>query len=207
MGPRLAYQDSDVLQRFVKHIKAAGAVVTQSGWPEPIQNLMLIPASQIDGCAVCVGMHTKDAEHAGEPALRLNLVEAWRDAEVFNEEERTALELAEQGTRIDKAAGGVTDDAFVGRVAELREPRALEGRREPALQGGDVRELPNAAMTTCYPGRERARSQIRAKESPGHSIGWRPFACVGRIGMVDCCYPDEPCEFDSAQRLRRSRRT
>ena len=105
MGPRLAYQDSDVLQRFVKHINAAGAVVTQSGWPEPIQNLMLIPASQIDGCAVCVGMHTKDAEHAGEPALRLNLVEAWRDAEVFNEEERTALELAEQGTRIDKAAG------------------------------------------------------------------------------------------------------
>ena len=49
-------------------------------------------------------MHTKDAEHAGETSVRLNLVAAWRDAKVFTEAERAALELTEQGTRIADAA-------------------------------------------------------------------------------------------------------
>ena len=61
---------------------------------------MLIRASQINGCAVCLDMHTKDAAHAGETSVRLNLVAAWRDAKVFTDAERAALELAEQGTRI-----------------------------------------------------------------------------------------------------------
>jgi alkylhydroperoxidase family enzyme len=57
-------------------------------------------------------MHTKDALHAGESQVRLNLVAAWREATVFTEAERAALELTEQGTRIADAAGGVTDDAW-----------------------------------------------------------------------------------------------
>jgi alkylhydroperoxidase family enzyme len=57
-------------------------------------------------------MHTKDAAHAGESQQRLNMVAAWREATVFNEAERAALELAEEGTRIADAAGGVTDDAW-----------------------------------------------------------------------------------------------
>ena len=57
-------------------------------------------------------MHTKDALHAGESQQRLNLVAAWRDATDFTEAERAALELAEQGTRIADAAGGVTDEAW-----------------------------------------------------------------------------------------------
>ena len=57
-------------------------------------------------------MHTKEAAHAGETATRLHLVAAWRDATVFTEGERAALELAEQGTRIADAAGGVTDEAW-----------------------------------------------------------------------------------------------
>jgi alkylhydroperoxidase family enzyme len=57
-------------------------------------------------------MHTKDAEHAGESALRLNLVAAWRDAKVFTDAERAALEVAEQGTRIADGGGGVTDEAW-----------------------------------------------------------------------------------------------
>ena len=73
---------------------------------------MLIRASQINGCSVCTDMHTKDAEHAGETSVRLNLVAAWRDAKVFTDAERAALELTEQGTRIADAAGGVTDEAW-----------------------------------------------------------------------------------------------
>jgi alkylhydroperoxidase family enzyme len=57
-------------------------------------------------------MHTKDAEHAGETRVRLNLIAVWREATVFTEPERAALELTEQGTRIADAAGGVTDDAW-----------------------------------------------------------------------------------------------
>src|SRR5439155_25435140 len=65
-----------------------------------------------NGCGMCTDMHTKEAAHAGETQLRLNLVAAWRDATVFTESERAALELAEQGTRIADAAGGVSDDAW-----------------------------------------------------------------------------------------------
>jgi alkylhydroperoxidase family enzyme len=57
-------------------------------------------------------MHTKDAAHAGESQQRLNLIAAWREATVFTEAERAALELTEQGTRIADAAGGVTDEAW-----------------------------------------------------------------------------------------------
>jgi alkylhydroperoxidase family enzyme len=57
-------------------------------------------------------MHTKDAEHAGETSVRLNLVAAWRDAKVFTGAERAALEVTEQGTRIADGAGGVTDEAW-----------------------------------------------------------------------------------------------
>jgi alkylhydroperoxidase family enzyme len=58
-------------------------------------------------------MHTKDAEHAGETSVRLNMVAAWRDAKVFTDAERAALELAEQGTRLADGAGGVTDEAWM----------------------------------------------------------------------------------------------
>jgi AhpD family alkylhydroperoxidase len=71
-----------------------------------------IRASQINGCAYCTDMHAKDAAHARETPLRLNLVATWREAAVFTEAERAALELAEQGTRIADAAGGVSDEAW-----------------------------------------------------------------------------------------------
>jgi AhpD family alkylhydroperoxidase len=68
--------------------------------------------SQINGCSGCTDMHTKDAAHAGETPVRLNLVAVWRDATVFTDAERAALELTEQGTRLADAAGGVTDEAW-----------------------------------------------------------------------------------------------
>ena len=72
---------------------------------------MKIRASQITGCAACTDAHTKDAEHAGESSVRLNLVAVWREATVFTDAERAALELTEQGTRIG-AASGVTGQAW-----------------------------------------------------------------------------------------------
>ncbi len=111
MNARLDYNSSQILQKFAKHLVAASAV-TQQALPPATANLILIRASQINGCSVCLDMHTKDAEHAGETSLRLNLVAAWRDTKVFTDAERAALELAEQGTRIADSAGGVTDEAW-----------------------------------------------------------------------------------------------
>jgi AhpD family alkylhydroperoxidase len=112
MEARLHYAGTTTAQKFFKHLISTGRVVTDSTLPAATRALIEIRASQINGCAVCLDMHTKDAEHAGETSVRLNLVSAWREATVFTEAERAALELAEQGTRIGDGAGGVTDEAW-----------------------------------------------------------------------------------------------
>jgi AhpD family alkylhydroperoxidase len=112
MEPRLDLLGSAVTSKFAKYLVSAAKVVADSALPAATQELVKIRASQINGCAVCTDMHTKDAAHAGETQLRLNLVAVWREATVFTEAERAALELTEQGTRIADAAGGVTDEAW-----------------------------------------------------------------------------------------------
>jgi AhpD family alkylhydroperoxidase len=112
MDARFNYYGNTVAATFAKRIDSAGAVVTQSTLPAATQELVKIRASQINGCAACTDMHTKDAEHAGESSVRLNLVAVWREAKVFTEAERAALEVTEQGTRLADAAGGVTDEAW-----------------------------------------------------------------------------------------------
>jgi AhpD family alkylhydroperoxidase len=112
MEARIDFRSSKVLQDFVKRLNATSAAVPQGTLPPGLANLVLTRASQINGCAVCIDMHTKDAEHDGETSVRLNLLAAWRDANVFTNAERAALELTEQATRIADAAGGVSDDAW-----------------------------------------------------------------------------------------------
>jgi AhpD family alkylhydroperoxidase len=112
MDARFGYYDNAVAARFATYINSAGAVITASGLPPATQELVKIRASQINGCSVCTDMHTKDAAQAGQSQARLNLVAAWREAGVFTEAERAALELTEAGTRIADAAGGVPDGAW-----------------------------------------------------------------------------------------------
>ncbi len=111
MNARLDLLGNEVAARFGRLIVSAGKVLADSTLPTATQELK-IRASQINGCGFCVDMHTKDAAHAGETPTRLSLVAAWREATVFTEAERAALELAEQGTRIADAAGSVTDEAW-----------------------------------------------------------------------------------------------
>jgi AhpD family alkylhydroperoxidase len=112
MEPRLNLLSSPVLARFAKYLASANKVVADSAVPAATQELIKLRASQINGCAVCADMHTKEAAAAGVTQLRLNLVAVWREATVFTEAERAALELTEQGTRIADAATGVTDEAW-----------------------------------------------------------------------------------------------
>jgi AhpD family alkylhydroperoxidase len=112
MDARLNLFGSPVAGALVKHMNTAAKVLSDSALPRSTQELVKLRASQINGCAFCTDMHTKDAAKAGETSVRLNLVAAWREATVFTDAERAALELAEQGTRIADAAGGVTDEAW-----------------------------------------------------------------------------------------------
>ncbi len=112
MSARFDYHGNSVAASFVKYINSSGRVLTESPLPAATQELVKIRASQINGCGACTDMHTKDAARAGQSSVRLNLVAAWRDAIVFTDAERAALELTEQGTRIADAAGGVTDEAW-----------------------------------------------------------------------------------------------
>ncbi|MFD7677434.1 carboxymuconolactone decarboxylase family protein [Streptomyces sp. NPDC060187] len=112
MDSRLNFFGNPVAGKVLKHINSAGKVASESGLPFATQELVKLRASQINGCGFCTDMHTKDAAAGGETQLRLNLVAAWREATVFSEAERAALEIAEQGTRIADAAGGVSDEAW-----------------------------------------------------------------------------------------------
>ena len=112
MDARLNLIASPVGAKALKYIVSAGKAASDSTLPAATQELVKLRASQINGCGYCTDMHSKDAAHAGETSTRLNLVAAWREATVFTEAERAALELTEQGTRIADAAGGVTDDAW-----------------------------------------------------------------------------------------------
>jgi AhpD family alkylhydroperoxidase len=112
MDARLNLLGSPTAAQLFKHFNSANNVVKDSQLPAATQELVKIRASQINGCAFCTDMHTKEAAHAGETSVRLNLIATWREATVFTDAERAALELAEQGTRIADAAGGVTDEAW-----------------------------------------------------------------------------------------------
>ncbi|MFJ8770079.1 carboxymuconolactone decarboxylase family protein [Streptomyces clavifer] len=125
MDSRLNYFGNPLAGKVLKHINSAGKTVSDSGLPSATQELVKIRASQINGCGFCTDMHTKDAAAAGETQLRLNLVAAWREATVFTEAERAALELAEQGTRIADAAGGVTDAAWASAAKHYDEEQLV----------------------------------------------------------------------------------
>ncbi|MFH8799315.1 carboxymuconolactone decarboxylase family protein [Streptomyces sp. NPDC017936] len=117
MDARLDYFASPTAGKALKYFMSAGRTLKDSPLPAATQELVALRVSQINGCAACIDMHTKDAAAAGESSVRLNLVVAWREATVFTEAERAALELAEEGTRVADAARGVSDEVWA-RAAE-----------------------------------------------------------------------------------------
>jgi AhpD family alkylhydroperoxidase len=113
MDTRLNLSGSPLAARSMKYIASASSVIIKdSALPTATQNLVMLRASQINGCGFCTDIHTKDAAHAGEASVRINLVAAWRESKVFTDAERAALELTEQGTRLADAAGGVPDEIW-----------------------------------------------------------------------------------------------
>jgi AhpD family alkylhydroperoxidase len=112
MDARLNYFADPTAGKALKHLMAAGQALKASPLPPALRELVSLRVSQINGCAVCVDIHTKEAAAAGEPPVRLHMVAAWREVTVFTEAERAALELAEEGTRVADAATGVSDEVW-----------------------------------------------------------------------------------------------
>jgi AhpD family alkylhydroperoxidase len=117
MEPRIDLFANEIAARFAKRFANASLVISQSSLPKATQELVSLRASQINGCGWCIDMHTKDAAAAGETAVRLNLVAAWRESTVFTEAEQAALALTEEGTRLADAHQGVSDATW----AQVRE--------------------------------------------------------------------------------------
>jgi len=82
------------------------------------QEMIRTRASQINGCAYCIDMHTRDARKAGETERRLYALNAWRETPFFTEEERAILALTEAVTLITK---GVPDEIYQQAVKVLGE--------------------------------------------------------------------------------------
>ncbi|MFE6721760.1 carboxymuconolactone decarboxylase family protein [Streptomyces albidoflavus] len=105
--------NSEIAGKAMKGINTASmSIINSRLLPKATVDLVLLRASQINGCGFCTDIHSKDLAHAGEDAARVNLVAVWREATVFTEAEQAALELAEQGTRIADASGGVPDEVW-----------------------------------------------------------------------------------------------
>ncbi|MFI5853525.1 carboxymuconolactone decarboxylase family protein [Streptomyces parvulus] len=112
METRFNLFENEIGGRFAKRFAGTAVVIQQSSLPKSTQELVALRASQINGCGHCIDMHTKEAAAAGESAVRLHLVAAWRESSVFTEAEQAALALAEEGTRLADAHQGVSDETW-----------------------------------------------------------------------------------------------
>ena len=96
MKPRLNYTEVD--PKLMRAMLALGAPVAQSGLEPSLIELIDFRVSQINGCAYCLDMHSKDLRAAGETEQRLYVLQAWREAPFYSERERAALAWAEAVT-------------------------------------------------------------------------------------------------------------
>ncbi len=86
----------------MKAVAAIEPVIAASGFDTALIELVKTRASQINGCAFCIHMHTKDARAHGETEERLYLLNAWRESPLYTERERAALAWTEALTLVSK---------------------------------------------------------------------------------------------------------
>ena len=108
MQQRLSYskvspEGTDILQKLERYVKS-------SGLEADLLELVKLRASQINGCAYCIDMHTKDARTHGESEQRLYGVSAWHEAPFYSERERAALAWTESVTLVGETH--VPDDVY-----------------------------------------------------------------------------------------------
>ncbi len=108
MKPRIEY--GRVAPEGMKAMRGLESYVRQCGLEDSLLELVKLRASQINGCAYCIDMHTRDARAQGEKEQRLYALAAWEETPFFTERERAALTWAEAVTKIGE--GHVPDAIF-----------------------------------------------------------------------------------------------
>jgi AhpD family alkylhydroperoxidase len=107
-------------------LQGLGEAIKQTGVPEATLQLVLLRASQINGCSICVDLHARELRHAGVSAERIFAVGAWRETPYYTDEERAALALTEAATRIADRPEAVSDELW-DEVARHYDERQLAG--------------------------------------------------------------------------------
>jgi AhpD family alkylhydroperoxidase len=103
------------------HLEGA---VRRSGIEPALLELIKIRASQMNGCAFCIDMHTKDARHKGETEQRIYALNAWRETPFFTERERAALAWTEAITNIQQ--GHASDEVYAEVRAQFSEAETVK---------------------------------------------------------------------------------
>ncbi|GAA3105826.1 carboxymuconolactone decarboxylase family protein [Pseudonocardia yunnanensis] len=101
-----------VLPDVMKALHALSKAAESSSVPATTHHLIHLRASQINGCSVCVDMHSRELKDAGEKDERIWGVGAWRESSYFSDAERAALALAECVTRLADRSDAVPDDVW-----------------------------------------------------------------------------------------------
>lgn len=102
----------EILPEAMKALWALKNATEKAGVPEKTLILVELRASQINGCSMCVDMHSRMAKKAGETDERLFTIAAWREAPYFDDAERAALTLTEALTRISDRPDPVSDEIW-----------------------------------------------------------------------------------------------
>lgn len=98
--------------------------IRKLGLPKELLRLVKIRASQLNGCAYCIHMHTREARAEGETEERLYLISAWRESPLFSARERAALAWTESLTLLHET--GAPDDAYAELARELDEAERVK---------------------------------------------------------------------------------
>ena len=96
----------------VEPLQKLGSLGKGAGIPETTLHMVRVRASQINGCSVCVDMHSRELEHAGDSRERILTIAAWRDTPYFTDAERAALALTEAATRLADRSDPVPDEVW-----------------------------------------------------------------------------------------------
>jgi AhpD family alkylhydroperoxidase len=121
MQQRLNY--AKLAPEAFRAMQALGAYLDGCGLEHALLELVKIRASQINGCAFCIDMHTKDARAAAESEQRIYALDAWRETPFYSDRERAALAWTEAVTRI---GGGVPDDLHAEASGQFTEKELVD---------------------------------------------------------------------------------
>ncbi|HEU0266432.1 MAG TPA: carboxymuconolactone decarboxylase family protein [Candidatus Saccharimonadaceae bacterium] len=124
MDPRLNYQT--VAPGVMEAMLGLEKYIGTSGLEESLLNLVRMRSSQINGCVWCLDMHTKDAQAAGEDVQRLLLLPAWREAPLYSDRERAALEWTERVTLLGDDTKKIDDATYDSVRKEFSEKELVD---------------------------------------------------------------------------------